>query len=70
MSADWSTDIPFLPGEETEEERRRKQIILAGAAINGINGMNGMNGMDSFMGPVYPLLLDPADGEEEKDPNP
>ncbi len=29
-----------------------------------------MNAAGSYLGPVYPLLLDPMAEDEEKDPNP
>lgn len=63
MSIDWSTGIPFLSPEEPEEDRRKqkRRIALVGGAVNGLGGM---------MGPIYPVLLDPADDEEEKAPNP
>ena len=63
MSIDWSTGVPFLSPEEPEDGRRKQKrpIVLVGGAMNGLGGM---------MGPLYPVLLDPADNEEEKDPNP
>lgn len=58
MSIDWSTGVPFLSPEEPEE-KGRKRIVLVGGAVNGLGGMTG---------PLYPVLLDPVDDEE--DPNP
>ncbi len=68
MLMDWNTDTPFLPEDgEPEgdsirrEEKRNRRLFLLGGAMNAMGG---------YLGPVYPVLLDPAEDEEEADPNP
>ena len=61
----FDTGIPFRenPAEDSAErtrERNRRLLLLGGA----------MNAAGSYLGPVYPLLLDPMAEDEEKDPNP
>lgn len=67
MPMDFDTGIPFeeqerLPGDSIERarERNRRLFLLGGA----------MTAMGGYLGPVYPLMLDPLAEEEEKDPNP
>ena len=64
---DFDIGVPVLPEEdEPEESRGRRQaerarrLLLLGGAMNAMGG---------YMGPVYPMLLDPIEDEEE-DPNP
>ena len=65
MDFGFDTGIPYLedPTEDSTErirERNRRLLLLGGA----------MNAAGSYLGPVYPLLLDPMAEDEEKDPNP
>lgn len=68
MSMDLDMGIPFLPedgGPEgdsiRQEEKRNRRLFLLGGAMNAMGG---------YMGPVYPLLLDPMEDDKEEDPNP
>lgn len=68
MSINQNTGIPFLPEEDVppgdnirQAEERNRQLFLVGGA---------MSGLGSYMGPVYPALLNPMEDDREKDPNP
>ena len=68
MTIDLGMGIPVLPEEDEPEEGRgqrqaekaRRMLFLGGA----------MNAMGSYLGPVYPMLLDPMMEDKEEDPNP
>ena len=68
VSMDQNTGIPFLPEEDMprgdsiqQAEERNRRLFILGGAIGGLGG---------YMGPVYPVLLDPVEDERERDPNP
>lgn len=64
---DFDIGVPVLPEEDEPEEgrgqrqaeRARRLLLLSGA----------MNAMGGYLGPIYPMLLDPIEDEDE-DPNP
>ena len=58
-------DTPFLFGpfdnnEGVSPELRKKRVFFPGA----------MMGNAGYLGPAYPVILEPAEDEEDEDPNP
>lgn len=68
MQSDFDMGTPFLPEDGEPEgdnirqaEKRNRRLFLLGGAMSAMGG---------YMGPGYPLLLDPMVDDEEEDPNP